>query len=145
MLKGVDPLLGPELLATLRSMGHGDDIAIVDANFPAAANARRLIRADGVTATAMARAIVSVLPLDDFVEIAAFRMEVVDAPRETPPIVEEFGAILREAGYTRPIGAIERFAFYRRAAESCAAVATGERRHWGNLILKKGALPPPSA
>lgn len=145
MLKGLDPLLGPELLSILRAMGHGDDIAIVDANFPAAANARRLVRADGVSATAIVRAIVSVLPLDDFVDTAAFRMEVVGAPGEVPPVIEEFAAILREAGYTRPIGGVERFAFYRQAAESYAVVVTGERRYWGNLILKKGALPPPTA
>ena len=62
MLKGIDPILGPELLATLRAMGHADEIAIVDANCPAAANARRLIRAEGVTATRMVQAILSVLP-----------------------------------------------------------------------------------
>jgi len=143
MLKGVDPILGPELLATLRAMGHGDDIAIVDANFPATANARRLIRADGVSATRMVEAVVSLLPLDDFEDIAAFRMAVVGAADEVPPVIGEFAAILKAAGYDRPIGAIERFAFYQRAAASYAIVATGERRFWGNLILKKGALPPP--
>ena len=145
MLKGIDPLLGPELLATLRAMGHADEIAIVDANFPAAANARRLIRADGVSATDMVRAVVSLLPLDDFEDIAAFRMAVVGAPDEVPPVIGEFAAILKAAGYARPIGTIERFAFYQRAAASYAIVATGERRFWGNLILKKGALPPPNA
>ncbi|MFI4933334.1 MAG: RbsD/FucU family protein [Caulobacterales bacterium] len=145
MLKGLDPILGPELLATLRGMGHGDDIAIVDANFPAEANAQRLIRADGVSATDMVRAVVSLLPLDDFVETAAFRMGVVGAPDEVPPVIGEFAAILKAAGYERPIGVVERFAFYEQAAQSYAIVATGERRYWGNLILKKGALPPPAA
>lgn len=144
MLKGIDPILGPELLATLRAMGHGDDIAIVDANFPATANARRLIRADGVLATDMVRAVASLLPLDNFVETAVFRMAVVGAPDETPPVIGEFAAILRAAGYDRAIGAVERFAFYEQAARAYAIVATGERRFWGNLILKKGALPPPS-
>ncbi|HEV2364593.1 MAG TPA: RbsD/FucU domain-containing protein [Caulobacteraceae bacterium] len=145
MLKGIDPILSPELLAILRAMGHGDDIAIVDANFPAAANAKRLVRADGVAATDMARAIVALLPLDDFVPAAAFRMAVVGAPDEVPPVIEAFAAILAEAGYERPIEAVERFAFYRQAAEAYAVVATGERRFWGNLILKKGAIPPPQS
>lgn len=145
MLKRVDPLLGPELLGILRAMGHGDDIAIVDANFPAAANARRLVRADGVSATDMVRAVASVLPLDDFVETAAFRMAVVGAPQEVPPVIAEFAAILKAEGYEREIAAVERFAFYRQAADSYAIVATGERRFWGNLILKKGALPPTPA
>ncbi|MFI4974118.1 MAG: RbsD/FucU family protein [Caulobacterales bacterium] len=144
MLKGIDPLLGPQLLAILRAMGHGDEIAIVDANFPATANARRLVRADGVTATDMVRAIAALLPLDDFEDLAAFRMAVVGAPDEVPPVILAFADILRKEGYDRPIGAIERFAFYQRAAASYAIVATGERRYWGNLILKKGALPPPA-
>src|SRR5262245_50933021 len=79
MLKGLDPLLGPDLLATLRAMGHGDEIALVDANFPAQANARRLLRADGIDAVVMVRAVLSVLPLDDFVTHAALRMAVVGA------------------------------------------------------------------
>ena len=100
MLKGVDPILGPELLSTLRAMGHGDDIAIVDANFPATANARRLIRADGISATRMVEAVVSLLPLDDFEDIAAFRMAVVGAPDETPPVIGEFAAILKAPAMT---------------------------------------------
>ncbi len=145
MLKGIDPIIGPELLAILRAMGHGDEIAVVDANFPATANARRLVRADGVDAPAMIRAITALLPLDDFVDLAAFRMAVVGAPDETPPVIDEFVDILRAAGYARPIGALERFEFYRRTAQAYAIVATGERRFWGNLILTKGALPPPTA
>ncbi len=144
MLKGIDPILGPELLGILRAMGHGDDIAIVDANFPATANAARLVRADGVDAPRMVSAIVSLLPLDDFVDIAAFRMAVVDAPDEVPAVIDEFAAVLRTAGYARPIGALERFEFYRRTAAAYVIVATGERRFWGNLILKKGAMSPPA-
>jgi len=145
MLKGLDPVLGPELLATLRAMGHADEIAVVDANFPAASNARRLIRADGIAAPRMIRAILSVLPLDQFEPIAAFRMAVDGAPGEVPPIIAEFEALLARAGYESPIGVIERFAYYERARAAYAVVATGERRYWGNLILKKGALPPEAA
>lgn len=142
MLKGIDPLLGPELLATLRAMGHADEIAIVDANFPAAANARRLIRAEGVSATRMVGAILSVLPLEQFEPVAAFRMAVDGAPDELPPVIGEFERLLRRAGYAGPIGALERFAYYERTRAAYAIVSTGERRYWGNLILKKGAIPP---
>ena len=142
MLKGLDPLLGPELLATLRAMGHADEIAVVDANFPAAANARRLIRAEGANATRMIEAILSVLPLDQFEPVAAFGMAVDGAPDETPPVIEEFAGLLKAVGYEGPIGVLERFAFYERTRAAYAIVSTGERRYWGNLILKKGAIPP---
>jgi L-fucose mutarotase len=142
MLKGIDPLLGPELLATLRAMGHADEIAIVDANFPAAANARRLIRAEGVEATRMAQAILSVLPLEAHEPVAAFRMAVDGAHEEVPPVVGEFAGLLKAAGYGGPIRVLGRFEFYERARGAYAIVATGERRYWGNLILKKGAIAP---
>ena len=145
MLKGIDPLLGPDLLATLRAMGHADEIAIVDANFPAAANARRLIRAEGASATRMVQAILSVLPLEQFESIAAFRMEVDGASGELPPVIGEFEQLLRAVGYEGPIAALERFAYYERTRAAYAIVSTGERRYWGNLILKKGAIPPEGA
>ena len=142
MLKGVDPVIGPDLLALLRAMGHGDEIVIADANFPSTSMARRLVRADGVDAVHMARAIVQLLPLDDFVPAAAFRMAVVGAPDDEPPIVQDFRRVLAENGYAGPIEALERFAFYDRAREAFAIVATGELRLYGNLILKKGVLRP---
>jgi L-fucose mutarotase len=142
MLKGIDPRLGPDLLSYLRSMGHGDDIVIVDANFPAQANARRLCRADGVNAVDMVRAIMSVLPLDDFVEAAAFSMAVVGAPDEAPAIVSDFADELRAAGYNGPVVALERQAFYERARNAFVIVATGELRVYGNLILAKGLVRP---
>jgi L-fucose mutarotase len=142
MLKGIDPLLGPELLAILRSMGHGDEIAIADANFPARAIARpgRLIRTDGIDAPRMVRAIVSILPLDDFVPAAAFRMAVVDRPDGVPAIAGDFKAALKSGGYDGAVEALERFAFYERAKNAFAVVATGETRLYGNLILKKGVI-----
>ena len=142
MLKGLDPILGPELLALLCAMGHGDEVVIADANFPAAANARRLVRLDGVTAVRALKAVVSVLPLDDFVPQAAVRMENADSPRDPPPVALELEAVLAAAGYDRGVAAIERMAFYARAREAYGVVATGEPRFWGNLILKKGAIPP---
>lgn len=141
MLKNIDPLLSPELLMVLRSMGHGDDIAVVDANFPAASMARRLVRLDGVTATAVTDAILSVMPLDDFVPEAAWRMEVVDNPQGEQPIFGEFRAVIaRREGTDFRLAALERFAFYERARAAYAIVATGEARLYGNIILKKGVV-----
>jgi len=142
MLKGIDPVLGPELLAHLRAMGHGDEIVVADANFPAASNAQRLVRADGVDAVRLAGAISAIMPLDDFVPAAAFRMAVVDAPDDTPPITAEFARALAANGYGGPIEPIERRAFYARAREAFAIVASGETRLYGNLILKKGVVRP---
>jgi len=142
MLKGIDPLLGPELLAMLRAMGHGDEIVIADANFPAAANAKRLVRLDGVSSPRAAQAILSVLPLDDFEAQAAFRMAMAGSPGEVPPVCRELETALVAAGYDRGVAGLERRAFYARAREAFGIVATGEPRFWGNLILKKGAIPP---
>ncbi|MGF9758416.1 RbsD/FucU family protein [Microvirga sp. 0TCS3.31] len=141
MLKNIDPLLSPDLLMVLRSMGHGDDIAIVDANFPAAAMARRLVRLDGLTATDVTNAILSVMPLDDFVPEAAWRMEVVGDPQAEQPIFGEFRAIMaRQEGSNFRLASLERFAFYEQAKAAYAIVSTGERRLYGNIILKKGVV-----
>jgi L-fucose mutarotase len=141
MLKTLDPLLGPDLLHALAAMGHGDEIAIVDANFPATSMAARLVRADGIPGTAMAAAILTLLPLDSFVPHAAFVMQQVDAPDVLAPVCLEFDRLVRDAGHGGVVG-VERFAFYDRARAAYAIVATGERRLYGNLILKKGVLPP---
>ena len=141
MLKNIDPLLSPELLMVLRSMGHGDDIAIVDGNFPAAAMARRLIRLDGLTATEVTNAILSVMPLDDFVPEAAWRMEVVGDPQAEQPIFDEFRAVIaRHEGSNFRLASLERFAFYEQAKAAYAIVSTGETRLYGNIILKKGVV-----
>ena len=143
MLKNIDPLLPPELLATLRAMGHGDEIAIVDANFPAESSGRLLIRVDGSDATTVAGAVLSVMPLDSFVPCAAFHMQVVDEPAANPPIFKEFRALLRKhEPKAAKLEGIERFAFYERVKQCFAVVATGERRLYGNLILKKGIIRP---
>jgi L-fucose mutarotase len=141
MLKNIDPLLSPDLLMVLRSMGHGDDIAIVDGNFPAAAMARRLVRLDGLTATEVTNAILSVMPLDDFVPEAAWRMQVVGDPQAEQPIFDEFRAIIaRHEGSNFRLASLERFAFYEKAKASYAIVSTGEKRLYGNIILKKGVV-----
>jgi len=143
MLKNIDPLLSPDLLMVLRSMGHGDEIAVVDGNFPADSMAQRLIRLDGLSVTAVTDAILSVMPLDDFVPEAAWRMEVVGDPQAEQPIFEEFRAILaRHEGPRFQLASLERFAFYERAKAAYAIVATGEGRLYGNIILKKGVVRP---
>ena len=141
MLKGLSPLLSPELLHALASMGHGDELLIADANFPAASHARRLLRLPGVPATEALEAVLSVLPLDDFAPQPALSMQVVGDPTAVPEIVAKFNALL--AGHGAPAcGALERFAFYERAQQAFAVLATGERRLYGNILLKKGVLRP---
>ena len=143
MLKRLNPVLSPDLLATLRAMGHGDEIAIVDANFPADSMSQRLVRLDGLSATAVLDAVLSVLPLDDFAPEAAWRMEVVGDPKAEQPIYGEFRAIIaRHESSAVQLAALERFAFYERARTAYAIVATGEVRLYGNIILKKGVVRP---
>jgi L-fucose mutarotase len=144
MLKGLDPMLSPELLAALRAMGHGDELALVDANYPAAASGRPVIRMDGVSSTTrVAAAVLSLMPLDEFVPCAAFHMQVVDDPGADLPIFAELREVLErfEPNVSRLEG-IERFAFYDRVKRAFAVIATGERRLYGNLILKKGIVRP---
>ncbi len=141
MLRGIDPLLSPELLMILRAMGHGDEIAIVDANYPALSNAERLVRLDGADTTQALEAILTVLPLDSFVDNPAHCMQVVGNPDEIPPAVADFQTVVnRLAGFPEKIGMLERFAFYDRAKQSFAIVATSERRLYGNIILTKGVI-----
>jgi L-fucose mutarotase len=148
MLKKLDPLLNADLLYALRAMGHGDELVICDTNFPADSVARQtvlgdLIRVDGVSAPRLARAILSVMPLDTFVDDAALRMEVVGKPDEVPPVQQEVQKeIDRAEGRTRPLGSIERMAFYERAKEAYCVVQSGETRFYGCFILKKGVIPP---
>lgn len=141
MLRGIDPLLSPELLMILRAMGHGDEIAIVDANYPATSNADWLVRLDGIDASQALAAILSVLPLDSFVDDPANGMQVVGKPDEIPPAIADFQTIVdRLAGFPVKIGRLERFGFYERAKTCFAIVATGDRRLYANIILKKGVI-----
>ena len=143
MLKGIDPLLGPDLLHALAAMGHGDEIAIVDANFPAAAVARRLIRVDGAGAPAVLSAVVSLLPLDTFTDTPAAVMAVVGDRGAVAPPVRDFQAILDgAAGEPVRVVTLERGDFYERARRAFAVVATGERRFYGNILVTKGVVAP---
>jgi L-fucose mutarotase len=151
MLKSLDPILTADLLYALRAMGHGDDLVICDTNFPADSVARqtvlrRLIRLDGVTAPRAARAILSVMPLDPFVDKPALRMEVVDKPNELPVVQSEVQHEIDAAeGRSWPMASIERHAFYALAKKAYCVVQTGERRFYGCFIFKKGVIPPDAA
>src|SRR3712207_522199 len=142
MLRGIHPLLGPDLLHALRSLGHGDEVVIADANFPSHSLGPRVIRLDGIDAVAAADAILTHLPLDTFVDAAAFRMEVVGDPSAVPPICQAFAELVQRLAGPFEVRSLERFAFYERARQAAFIVATGERRLYGNLILKTGVLPP---
>ena len=139
MLLGLNPLLSPDLLFALASAGHGDRIAIVDANFPAASTARRLIALHGATATDALSAILSVLPVDDFEPDPVMVMAVVDDPEQTPEAVAEFTRILAAASVAPP-AKLPRHDFYGVARDAFAVVQTGERRLYGNIILTKGVV-----
>lgn len=142
MLKNIPPLLGPDLLGILRAMGHGDEIAIVDANYPAESAGPVCIRLDGISATAVLDAVLAVMPLDDFVGQAIFTMQVVNAADRREPIMDEFDEIIarREPGFRAT--SLERFNFYERVTGAYAIIATGERRLYGNILLKKGVVRP---
>ncbi|QIE43409.1 ribose ABC transporter (plasmid) [Rhodobacteraceae bacterium SC52] len=141
MLRSIPPILSPDLLWTLRAMGHGDDIVIADANFPATSMGARCHRLDGITATDVLSAILTVLPLDSFVPDPAIVMQVVGDPDVVPPVVAAFQRIVNTTADTPvKLASLERFDFYDRAKSAFAVVQTGESRLYGNIILKKGVI-----
>lgn len=141
MLKGIPTVMSPELMHALMSMGHGDEIVIADGNFPAASNAQRLVRADGLNVCELLSAIMKFFPLDIFVDDHAAIMEVVDLEAEKPPIWADFKKILDKAeGRSVQLTPIERHQFYERSRKSYAIVATSETALYANLILKKGVV-----
>lgn len=148
MLKGIDNRLNAEVLFALRAMGHGDTLVIADTNFPSDSIARStvlgdLLRMDNLTAAEAVAAVLSVLPLDTFVDDFAGRMEMVGAPAEVPPVQAEVQAAIDAAeGRARPMIGIERFDFYDRARDAYAVIQTGERRFYGCFILRKGVIAP---
>jgi L-fucose mutarotase len=147
LLKNLDPLLNADVLYALRAMGHGDTLVLSDTNFPSDSIARktpikRLLRIDASCPRA-ARAILSVMPLDSFVEHAASRMEVVGNPTEIQPVQKEVQAeIDRAEGKPWPMGSIERMAFYEHAKRAYCVITTAETRFYGCFIFTKGVIPP---
>jgi L-fucose mutarotase len=146
MLKGVDPLLSADLLWVLAAMGHGDDLALVDANHPAEKIARatttgRLIRLPGIAMERAAAAILSVLPIDDFEPEPVRRMQVVGVPSEIPDIQREVQAALDHAlGKPSSMASLERIAFYAAAQKAFAVVQCGDPRPYGCFLLRKGVV-----
>jgi L-fucose mutarotase len=148
MLKAIDPALNADVLFALRAMGHGDRLVVCDTNFPADSIARRtalgrLLRIDNVSAASAVGAILSVLPLDSFVEDAAIRMEIVGSPHDVPPVQQEVqAAIDRAEGKSWPLVGVERHAFYEKAKTAYCVITTGERRFYGCFLFTKGVIPP---
>ena len=141
MLKGIPPILSPELLKILQEMGHGDEIVIADGNFPAASVAQRLVRCDGHGVPPLLEAVVKLFPLDTFVERPVALMAVVPGDSTKPTIWEEYRSILQACGEKfNDFEMVERFAFYERAKKAYAVVATSEKALYANIILKKGVL-----
>ena len=143
MLKNIPPILSPELLKILCEMGHGDRIVIGDGNFPAASNAQRLIRADGHGVPELLDAILTVIPLDKYVDCPAQLMALTpdDAAKlGDPPIWKEYAEIIERHEPGTKMGQIERFAFYEEARKAYAVIATGESAIYANIILQKGVI-----
>jgi L-fucose mutarotase len=148
MLKGIDPILNADVLYVLESMGHGDDLVICDSNFPADAVAQEtvygeLVRINAPTAGRAAKAILSVMPLDSFVDNPASRMEVAGKPTQLLKVAAEVQKEIDTAeGKSWPMGSIERFAFYDLARKAYCVIQTGERRFYGCFAFRKGVVPP---
>ena len=142
MLIGIPPILGPELLATLRSMGHTDEIALVDGNYPALEHARRLIRADGHPLVPMLDAILQLMPVDDFVPEAIFRASVMGDPAHADPVHAEIETVCARRAHGRKVVALSGDAFYARVKSAHVVVATGEPRLYANVIIRKGVIYP---
>lgn len=146
MLRNLDPVLSADLLWVLAAMGHGDDLALVDANHPAetiasATTSGRLIRLPGLTMQRTARAILSVLPIDDFEPEPVRRMEVVGDTAAIPDVQRAVQAEIDKAlGRPSPLAGIERFAFYDQARRAFAVVQVGDPRPYGCFLLRKGVI-----
>lgn len=140
MLKGIPKVVSPELLKVLAEMGHGDEIVLADANYPAASNARNLVRADGVSMPELLEAVLQLIPLDTYVDAPVALMETVgDDPR--PEIWDSYReSIDKYAGEDTPIEHIERGDFYERGRRAYAIVATGEEAVYANVLIKKGVV-----
>lgn len=139
MLKNIPPILSPELLKTLMEMGHGDELVLGDGNFPAAAVAQRLLRADGHGVPELLDAILKLFPLDTYVDCPAAVMDNGDSANP-PAIWASYKQIVENNEGARDIELVERFAFYERAKQAYAVVATGETAIYANIILKKGVV-----
>lgn len=141
MLKGISPVISPDLIKVLMEMGHGDELVIADGNFPAASIAQRLVRADGLDCPRLLDAILSLFPLDQYVEKPVALMAVVPGDPYKPVIWDDYRKIVKqhESAFT-DFDYVERFAFYERAKKAYAVLATSEMALYANIILKKGVV-----
>ncbi len=143
MLININPILSPELLHALRSMGHGDKLVLADANFPSASLAKKLIRLDGANIPNAAKAILSVLPLDSFIDYPVERMEIDGNPNEINDVHQDLIDVLKNsAGDKWKVGSIERFKFYEEAKQAYMIVSTTDARAFGCFIITKGVIKP---
>ncbi len=141
MLKGITPVISPDLIKVLMEMGHGDELVIADGNFPAASIAQRLVRADGLGCPPLLDAILSLFPLDPYVEKPVGLMAVVPGDPYQPVIWDDYRKIIRQHEPSfKDFEYIERFAFYERAKTAYAVLATSEMALYANIILKKGVV-----
>lgn len=140
MLKNIPSIISPELLKILHEMGHGDEIVIGDGNFPAASNAKKLVRCDGHGVPELLDAILKLLPLDTYVDAPVMLMQVTPGDDVDPVIWKEYRKIVDAHQNDVKFEEIERFSFYERARDAYAIVATGESALYANVILKKGVV-----
>ena len=140
MLKGISPLVSPELLKILSEMGHGDEIVLADAHFPAHSVGQRVVRADGVGMVPLLKGIMQLIPLDQYDQNNCVLMEVVPGDDVKPVIWEEYQAVLEAAEPDAELSFMERYAYYERAKKAYCVIATGETAQYANIILKKGVV-----
>ena len=142
MLKGIHPAISPELLKILAEMGHGDEIVLSDAHFPAHSLHSKVIRADGITVSTLLKGIAPLFEFDAYVDAPLIMMQVVPGDTLDPKVEENYLTAIKNAiGFTPNLERIERFAFYERAKQAYAVVISGETAKYGNIIIKKGVTP----
>ena len=140
MLKGISPLISPELLRILSEMGHGDEIVLADAHFPGHSVGQRVIRADGVPMVPLLEGILQLIPLDQYDKSNSVLMSVVEGDDVNPVIWKTYRRVLEKAEPEAEPSWLERFAYYERAKQACCVVVTGETAQYANIILKKGVV-----
>jgi L-fucose mutarotase len=140
MLVGVAACIGPELIAVLHRMGHGDEIVLADAFFPGESTNARVIRADGVHMTDLLDGVLRLINLDTYAD-AFFMMAPVVGDTADPNVEASYRSVAERHWPTPPTTLLDRYAFYDRARSAFAVVMTGETVKYGNLILKKGVVP----
>jgi L-fucose mutarotase len=142
MLKGISPLISPELLGVLARMGHGDEIVLADAHFPGETFNSNVLRADGLQITDLLAAILPLFELDAYVASPLSMMQAVPGDSLDPSVEKKYlQSIHLTNPNVAPIARVERFAFYERAKKAFAVVMTGETAKYGNIILTKGVTP----